>query len=508
MIEHDELLETSEDTSFLPEIEIYNRQLRDITQDALSAIQQANYPPRLFLRDNMPVRIKWDASDNASIEILNEVGMRHMIARLANWKRTTKKGQIFVSPPMEVVEDLMAFSEPPKGVPGLRGISSCPIVCKDGTVHTDYGYSEASRWFLTERRQWKDSKMKGPDAAQLILKEVLPNFPFVDAASQAHSLALMLLPMLRNLIDGPTPLHLVDAPEAGTGKGKLVKACLLPALGYEPSVTTVPVEDKFRTLLFSLLNSGTQAIVLDNLSGTLKSDALEACITTGELQDRLLGGNKTPRVKVRSIFAATANNGTLSPDMVRRSVLIKLDAGVENPSKRQDFKHPDLLPWVSKNRLAIVSALLAMCRHWIAQGMPRSNQKKGTFEAWAGIVGGVLESCEIEGFLANDEEFRASANIETEEWRAFYNAWYEDKGLGICTSSILTELVKNRGLLESILTNGTEHGRSVQFGKALKKQDGRVLSGMRIELVKDADGTPLFNSGYRQYRLSIVNSKS
>lgn len=40
----------------------------------------------------------------------------------------------------------------------------------------------------------------------------------------------MLNPFVRDLIDGPTPLHLIEAPVAGTGKGLLASIAMLPAL--------------------------------------------------------------------------------------------------------------------------------------------------------------------------------------------------------------------------------------------------------------------------------------
>ena len=49
------------------------------------------------------------------------------------------------------------------------------------------------------------------------LRDPIGDFPFVDDASRANSLALMLTPILRQAIPGPVPLALIDKPKRGTG---------------------------------------------------------------------------------------------------------------------------------------------------------------------------------------------------------------------------------------------------------------------------------------------------
>jgi hypothetical protein len=43
----------------------------------------------------------------------------------------------------------------------------------------------------------------------LLLDDLLGDFPFVGDAERAHSVALLLLPFMRPMIPGPTPLHMV-----------------------------------------------------------------------------------------------------------------------------------------------------------------------------------------------------------------------------------------------------------------------------------------------------------
>ena len=60
------------------------------------------------------------------------------------------------------------------------------------------------------------------DAVRLLNTDMLGDFPFVDDADRANCLAFYLLPAVRQLIVGNTPMHVFGASKQGTGKGRLV----------------------------------------------------------------------------------------------------------------------------------------------------------------------------------------------------------------------------------------------------------------------------------------------
>jgi 3-hydroxyisobutyrate dehydrogenase-like beta-hydroxyacid dehydrogenase len=59
------------------------------------------------------------------------------------------------------------------------------------------------------------------EAAEWILDEILCDFPFQDSPSKTNALAMFLLPYFRASIDGPTPLHFIDAPVSGGNLGAI-----------------------------------------------------------------------------------------------------------------------------------------------------------------------------------------------------------------------------------------------------------------------------------------------
>ena len=67
-------------------------------------------------------------------------------------------------------------------------------------------------------------------AIHILLDVYLEGFPFADDASKAHALAVILTPLARRLIQGPTPLLLALASTPGTGKSlRMTALSLIPA---------------------------------------------------------------------------------------------------------------------------------------------------------------------------------------------------------------------------------------------------------------------------------------
>ena len=103
-------------------------------------------------------------------------------------------------------------------------------------------------------------------------------------------------------------------------------------------------------------------------------------------------------VENRMIWMATGNNLTLSSELRRRTVEIRLDAKMERPEERTGFRHPDLKAWTRANRPALVYSCLVIIRNWFALGRGVMPLKLAySFENWSRIIGGVLAAAQIEG---------------------------------------------------------------------------------------------------------------
>jgi hypothetical protein len=279
-------------------------------------------------------------------------------------------------PPLAVVLDLLATPTPP--LPGLDRIVTVPTFAPSGRLRVTPGYDPDGRVYFApppDLRVPPIPNFPTPSAvgraAAFLLGEYIGEFPFVGAAERAHALALLLLPFVRDLIDGPTPLHLIEAPAPGTGKTLLVDLLLYPTLGHPaPTMAEGRDDDEWRKRITAKLLASAPAIVLDNLRRPLDSSAVASAITASLYEDRILGRSETEAVPVRCVWAATGNNPRVSLEMARRTVRIRLDARTEEPWLRTEFRTPDIRAWARQHRGELIAAALTLGQAWINAGRP------------------------------------------------------------------------------------------------------------------------------------------
>jgi hypothetical protein len=359
---------------------------------------------------------------------------------------------------------------------GYDPTSGIYLACRDlGAVRSDLPLAEARHWLLSE---------------------LLGDFPLADAGSQAHTIALCLERLVRELISGPTPLYLIDAPARGTGKGLLAEVCAWLALGEPAWVMAEPGDEaETRKRITSLLLEGRQMALLDN-ARSIRSRAFAALLTTTAWEDRLLGVNKTVRVRNAATWIATGNNVALSDEIVRRVVPIRLYAGIERPEERRDFRHPDLPEWTRQHRTELVSAGLSLIQAWVDAGLPPGTATLGRFEAWAKVMGGILAVAEIPGLLTNRERLHAVSDPETYEWQQVCQTWAERFGLAPITASDLLEVVTETNLLVDVRAGRSKLAAQQRLGHALHERVDRVYGPWRI-CAAGEDG----RTGNHAYRL-------
>ena len=200
----------------------------------------------------------------------------------------------------------------------------------------------------------------------------------------------------------------------------------------------------------------------------------------------LLGKSKTVEVPNRTLWIVTGNNVAMNDEMARRSVRIRLDAGVENPWERQGFRHDPLLEWVGEHRGELVWAALVLVANWLARGAePFTERTLGSFEVWARVVGGVLHDAGIEGFLQGRQRMHSEANRDSASWTAFFEAWWREYGDRPMTAGELLAIAEDA--LPEVVGNGSDRSRSTRLGLALGRKRGRIFAGRRLQEVDVTD---------------------
>lgn len=472
-----------------PEINAAESDLPVITQAAWAALQQANTPPHLFRHAGKLARLEVDDLGTPLLAELTDDRTRHELARAALWFKVGAKGTTdFVLPPSHVVKDVLATPNPP--LPVLTRIVEAPVFSASGNLQTLPGYHDASRTYYAPAKGLQIPSVsltptveERARARSLILDDLLHDFPFVGQEERANAVALYLLPFVRDMIQGPTPNHLIEAPVPGTGKGLLADMLLLPSVGQQIGIMVAANDDaEWRKSITTAIRSAKSAILIDNMTRALDSGVLAAAITGLTWDDRLLGSNDMFRAPVTCVWVTTGNNPQMSTELARRTVRIRLDTRVDRPWQREDgsFKHPQIRTWAIEHRGELVWAGLTLVQAWLADGRPNGSTTLGSFESWSRVLGGILTTAGITGFLQNLDAFYEVADRETEVWRQFVAQWWEKFQSHDVGAVDLFPLAEAMDGIE--LGRGGDRSQRIVFGKHLMKLRDRVIGNYRIAL--------------------------
>lgn len=472
-----------------------------------SLLLTSNRTPWLFRYASQPTWVVPDDEGRPVAAALNEDRLRHMLARLATWVRASSKGEIVPAPPpVAVVKSVLATPDP--GLPVLLGIVNTPVFGRNGKLLTSPGYHPDARLlyqpapgFTVPAVPERPTQQQIAEARALICEDLLGDFPFVSPSEMAHAVALLLLGFVRSMVDGPTPLHLIEKPTPGTGATLMVDSIATILTGSGASVMTEGRDDEeWRKRVTAKLRQVPSILLIDNLRNKLDSSAVAAALTAPFWEDRILGASEMARLPIRCVWIATGNNPEFSNEMARRLVRIRLDAHVERPWQRGSFRHPDLMTWVRANRARLVSACLTLCQAWIAAGRPRGGRTIGSYENWAGAIGGILEVAGIEGFLGNLEEMMAASDAEGSAWASFVSGWWNRYGTADVKAGDLHPIAITSEPPLS-LGSGSDQSQRTRLGKALAKMRDRVFAVADRNLRLEAAG---LSHQAMQWRLAIA----
>ncbi len=354
------------------------------------------------------------------------------LAVSAQFERFSKREKAFVAcdPPMWIVPTLRGRAGRLR-FPILSGVVNAPTLRADGTILHAPGYDDATGLVFDPRGVVfpdipdRPTRAEAEEAFARLL-DLLSTFPFVADRSRSVALSAILTACVRPAL--PTaPLHAFSAPVAGSGKSKLVDIASTVALGHEaPVISPGASEEELEKRLGAALLAGAQIIALDNISDgkPLAGDLLCQALTQTVVAPRILGKSETPPVSNAAFVSATGNNLVIKGDLTRRTILCRLDAGVERPESRV-FEW-DAVDLANSRRPEYVAAALTCLRAWVlaaAAGAPNP-PPLGSFEAWSQTVRGALmwlggaDPVETMGQLRESDPVLDEARAVISAWRA------------------------------------------------------------------------------------------
>lgn len=479
-----------------PVIDIRDGDWHRIVEEAYNALVQRNRRnggPWMFVGPDTLVRVVRRVSELPSaIQVQTDDTLRGYLMRNVTFLAGSEDAPRSVVPPPTVLRDIL--TRPTwTGLPELRGIIETPVLSRDGEVVTTPGYQpQTLLWYSPAPDLELPAIPERPTASDVtaaaeVLAEVVYDFPFDSRGSRANALALMLVPFVREFIKGPTPLHVIDATTPGAGKGLLADCCSVVATGRDAGKGPEPRDpDETRKFITSVLVAGASMVVLDNIVGHLDSAPLARVLTAEIWEDRLLGYSRQVRPLNRAVWVATGNNMTLSRELARRAVWIRLEPEQERPELRSGFRHPDLLRWVREQRGPLIAACLTLARAWVINGRPRGSEVLGrmfgSYESWLDVMGGVLAVGGVEGLLENRDKLTDKGDDELGPWRFFFHLWRE-----AVEAALVPREAHAHQLQDIAVKAGLDIGdmgfqsQLRRLGQALSKIEGRVIGSVRLK---------------------------
>ncbi len=356
---------------------------------------------------------------HGAIRPLGEAGLRERLTRACAFVKPVAGRLKPAHPPIWMVRALLGRGCWPE-LPELAGVTGAPLLRGDGSVLQEPGFDATTGWLYRPDQDFEPVPAH-PEPGQIqaalaLLRETVCDFPFLAEAHYAAWLCALLTPLARLAFAGPSPLNLIDANVAGSGKSLLVDVIATLLTGRPAARTSYTRdEEEMRKQITGLAAQDTQLALIDNVS-VLASATLDRALTAATWRDRLLGSNTQVSVPLVATWYATGNNVVLAGDTGRRALHIRLESRCERPEQRTGFRHPRLLAWVARQRGRLLPAALTLLRAYTAAGRPSCPLPAwGSYEGWSDLVRSTVVWLGLPDPAETRQSFEA-ANDEGEPW--------------------------------------------------------------------------------------------
>jgi len=334
-----------------------------------------------------------------------------------------------VDPPTTIVQTMTARGQWAH-IRSLEALVHWPVLRPDGTIFDGLGYDIRTRCYATSNVEMDlPAKVTWADVQKSIavFDDVLCDFPFERPEHKSAWIAALLTVIARPAIDGPVPMLVVDANERGAGKTFLCDTIGTILSGKRLPRADVPAnEAEFGKVMLSIGIAGLPIVLLDNITGTLRSPTLARVLTGDIYSGRVLGENLLMTVQIRTQFLVSSNNATVDSDLVRRSLHCRLLVE-EHPEWRENFRYmlPDDAGAPGMRRELLTAAVTILLGYQHA-GRPRVQARAmGSYGAWCNQVQHPIVWAGLADPAKTQDAFGEHADPEREQLETLLDAWYE-----------------------------------------------------------------------------------
>jgi putative DNA primase/helicase len=311
--------------------------------------------------------------------------------RMNRWK--------YVKPP-EKLASAIIDSPNDWAFPKLDGIQSCQTMRTNGSLVTEEGYDASMRTLFRNLPVMQplpeEITYQHAQTALALLADLLKEFPFVDlapdgstaagpsSASFSGAVAAFITAVLRPML-GTAPLFALSSSEPGSGKSYLWDCLSAVVTGDAcPVVAASTSPEETDKQLTGAMLASRPIISFDNINGNFGSPLICQANSQPRVDVRALGSSDIKTIGNASLMLCTGNNLRIRDDLVRRTVMITLDAGMENPERRIFAQKP--LQMILNDRGTYIRACLIIACWYTGIGLMDRQDPIGGYEYWSDYV--------------------------------------------------------------------------------------------------------------------------
>ena len=452
-----------------------------------------------------------------SLRPMDSAGLAAVFAEVANWRKAKKETVVVAGVPVW----LGARGRAHAGKAGVTSARSIEGVLPGPTINEKGDLINGGGYCLINGKGWYAAGsvlgLEIPDvptladcqAAEEVIRCVVQYFPWKVPLDYHKWLTGLLAAVTRPLVDA-TPMMLITAHSAGSGKSTLCRIITFILRGCEPDNLDWPGDvrnrdEELRKLFSGLIQGGETLALMDNLPDgeTMTSPALCNLLTARVYKARRLGVNDgTTSGGVNRLFVwATGNNVMPGADLADRSLVVRLESRVANQRSVPFSTYGaigDVIPYVEAHRAKLLSAVLTVVKGYIKLGSPpQAGGSWGSYSDFLRLPVGIVRwVCGVDPIadraeVVEEDPVAAGAGVLLVAWLGHYKDGGEFAA-GRLLKDTIPQIGGNNSTAEALRDALAALGRgdTVQgIGRILQRIVGRriVCAGKTYYLAKRAD---------------------
>ena len=407
-----------------------------------------------------------DDGTGPRIRYITHFWLREKISDKCRLLKLSKKEEFNEITAQTFSQQILARTEYPE-LPTLKRIINAPIITDTGYIQSKKGYDPKTQNYLTDSFEFDDNITITKKLEKLL--DLISDFPLKTNSDISAWLASLFTPFIQFV--GNKPLFLYNGNVMGCGKGKLANTIGLIVTGQQmPTQSLSTSESENRKVITATLRLGKLLILFDNLKHKIGGSSIEAAITTQMWADRILGRSEIVEMETDTTFYATANNATLSPDMVRRTLPITIESPLERPEERRDIKRTNLEEHIINHRREYIDCVISILKA-TQDSVNRPNANPwGSFEEWSKQIRNRIVALDLPDPIETRKTL-IDADPESESLKIIVSVWGDRQ----YTSNELVQEIEVESELGKALNLIINTPTSRGIGATLTKYLNRVI---------------------------------